>query len=279
MTIVYKIETGKFDPISYGTNYLYNQYDRIQSFLNRLDPVRYRQLLAKPVLSNGQVLWYANFSNPFSRLSDLPESRQTEIKTRYWEVRQLLDREIVQLDQSRDTERQSWANLLREVFNEEDNVILSDGENWCLLWGWKFRNSRENYLAPEFMPRQTETTSPISDIPIPGGPVDDGAAQPSAPISGPISPLPPEGVPLPKPEHPGSFRNPTLWDRIKRFLRTAVYRFWGLMLLVMLLLFLMCLFKQCRNQKLRENCRELEQLNRGLIDLEKKVKDRCNDSL
>jgi hypothetical protein len=70
---------------------------------------------------------------------------------------------------------------------------------------------------------------------------------------------------------------PTLWDRIKRFLRTLVYRIWGLLLLIMFILFLACLFKKCQNDKMEKSCSEMEQLNRKLIDVEKKVQDRCND--
>ena len=127
MIIVYKIETNKYDPISYGTNYLYNEFDRIQSFLIKQNAQRYKNILAKPVLSNGSVQWYANFNQPFSRINELNADAQVSIKKQYWEFRQHIDKEIQQLSLSRETEKQNWGGLLKEVFNEDDNVILSDG--------------------------------------------------------------------------------------------------------------------------------------------------------
>ena len=76
MIIVYKIETNKYDPISYGTNYLYNEFDRIQSFLIKQNAQRYKNILAKPVLSNGSVHWYANF-NQYANLLEEDDQIRT----------------------------------------------------------------------------------------------------------------------------------------------------------------------------------------------------------
>jgi len=269
MTVVHSIDTSKYDPISHGSNYLYNQFDRIQSFLIKQNADRYRNVLAKPVLTNGQVLWYANFDQPFSRLTELSEEKQINIKAKYWEVRQHIDAEIQQLSLSKDVEKRNWASLLKDVFNEDDNVILSDGENWCLLWGWKFRNLRENYLSPEFMPK-----------PLPLAPLVD-RAQPRTSGQGvaasSLTPLVDDGrVPIvPVTRAAASIKKTRFWDRLKRFLRRLVYRLWGLMLLIMFILFLACLFKTCQNRRMRESCQEMDQLNKKLIDLDKKVQDRC----
>ena len=272
MTIIYKIDTGKFDPISYGSNYLYNQYDRIQSFLAKLNLGEAQNILSKPVLSNGQVLWYANFSSPFSRLTELNAQTQNEIKSKYWLFRQHLDNEIEQFSLSGDNEKKNWANLLREVFTEDDNVILSDGKNWCLLWGWKFRNTKENYLSPEFMPKVKPVNT--ESLMVSG---DEGAVNENLkpePINTPI--VEKEKIPVIENSSASVISvKPTLWDRIKRFLRTTVYRLWGLLLLIMFILFLACLFKKCHNDKVRESCNEMNKLNQDLKVIEKKVNDRC----
>ena len=272
MTIIYKIDTAKYDPISYGTNYLYNEFDRIQSFLIKQNAERYKNILAKPVLTNGSVQWYANFNQPFSRLNELSADAQVSIKAKYWEFRQNIDREIQQLSQSREIEKQNWGGLLKEVFNEDDNVILSDGSDWCLLWGWKFRNTQENYLSPEFMPK------PIMQD------ANKASASKNASLGTRLSPL---AVPLAaasnetdpnaltaKAALAKSAKQP-LWVRIKRFLRTTVYRLWGLMFLIMFILFLMCLFKTCHNKRMQERCIELEKNNRSLLELQKKVQEKC----
>jgi hypothetical protein len=272
MIVVYKIDTGRFDPISYGSNYLYNQYDRIQSFITKLNIDQSQNILSKPVLSNDQVLWYANFTNPFSRLSDLSSQTQIDIKSKYWIVRQHIDKELQQLSLSRDNEKQNWANLLREVFNEDDNIILSDGKDWCLLWGWKFRNTKENYLAPEFMPKMKLGNDDAFSTSNDNSLVDVKAQHVS--IDTPI--IEQEKIPVIEHNTTTIFPiKPTVWDRIKRFLRTTVYRLWGLILLIMLILFLACLFKKCHNDKVRESCNDMDKINQDLKVIEKKVDDRC----
>jgi hypothetical protein len=161
---------------------------------------------------------------------------------------------------------------LKEVFNEDDNVILSDGSDWCLLWGWKFRNTQENYLSPEFMPK------PIMQD------ANKGSASKNAPLGTRLSPL---AVPLAAASNetdPNALNDKAalaksakqpLWVRIKRFLRTTVYRLWGLMFLIMFILFLMCLFKTCHNKRMQERCIELEKNNRSLLELQKKVQEKC----
>ena len=273
MTVIYKIDTDKYEPNSHGSNYLYDQFDRIQSFLNKQNNALYNNLLAKPVLSNNQVLWYANFSQPFSRITELSQQEQIDIKAKYWEVRQHIDNEIQKLSLSNDSEKQNWGNLLKDVFNEDDNVILSDGKDWCLLWGWKFRNNKENYLAPEFMPKISAANAEM-----PTGSVENNAPTPIVTQTNIPIIAEPERVPvIADAALRAASVKPTLWDRIKRFLRRMVYRIWGLLLLIMFILFLACLFKKCQNDKMEKSCSEMEQLNRKLIDVEKKVQDRCND--
>ena len=273
MTVIYKIDTDKYEPNSHGSNYLYDQFDRIQSFLNKQNNALYNNLLAKPVLSNNQVLWYANFSQPFSRITELSQQEQIDIKAKYWEVRQHIDNEIQKLSLSNDSEKQNWGNLLKDVFNEDDNVILSDGKDWCLLWGWKFRNNKENYLAPEFMPKISTANA---EMPI--GSVENNNPTPIVTQTNIPIITEPEKVHIVEDAALRTAKvKPSLWDRIKRFLRTLVYRIWGLLLLIMFILFLACLFKKCHNDKMEKSCSEMEQLNRKLIDVEKKVQDRCND--
>jgi hypothetical protein len=270
MTIIYKIDTAKYDPISYGTNYLYNEFDRIQSFLIKLNTERYKNILAKPVLANGSVQWYANFNQPFSRINELSADAQVSIKAKYWAFRQYIDNEIQQLSQSREIEKQNWGGLLKEVFNEDDNVILSDGSDWCLLWGWKFRNTQENYLSPEFMPKPVmqDVNTALGNTPV---------GNKSTPLAVPIAIATSENNPsdvISKAPLAKSAK-PSLWARIKRFLRTTVYRLWGLMFLIMFILFLMCLFKTCHNKRMQERCIELEKNNRSLLELQKKVQEKC----
>jgi len=240
--------------------------------LLKLNENQFKRILAKPVLLNEQVLWYANYQGPFSRLSDFEEQTQVDIKYKYWSVRQILQQEILKLEQSSDIEKQNWASLLKDVFDEDSNVILTDGNDWCLLWGWRFRNMKENYLAPEFMPMFAPSISPSQLTP--GG--TEASTESSLPRIGHITDPKKMAVFEGQTAQSLSVR-PSNWDRIKRFLRRLVYRFWGLFFLLMLILLLMCLCKTCNNKRMEERCKELDKNNRSLLDLQKKVQEKCRN--
>lgn len=271
--LIYSISTGDFKPISFGANYLYNQYDKIHSFLIKNYNEKYKDILAKPILSGNEVNWYGNFNAPLSRLSDLSQETQTIIKTEYWEAKNSLSDEIKNLGLSREKEKQNWANLLTGVFNDENNIVLSDGEKWCLLWGWEFNNKQENYLVPSF-PKQTPKVSQEDPSPL----------QPAHIVQNEITSDENSNINLDKNIHiagrsestsVNSLRNsPSFWDKIKRFLRRLVYRIWGLLFLIMLVLFIMCLCKKCCNR----NCNEMDDINNKLIQIEKKLDDKCTNN-
>ncbi len=288
MIIVYSISTSAFEPISIGTNYLYSQYDKIQSFLLKNYGQKYKNLLAKPVLSGTEVNWYGNFKVQLSRLSDLSEEVQEKIKIAYWEAKRDISEDIQGLELAREAEKRSWALLLKEVFNDENNVIISDGDNWCLLWGWQFRNKHENYLHPSFLP----AVNPSVDLavnqhkPAESDNIDPVVAaateaEANSTIDIPIQENVEDNIKNTETQDllpPTKKIKPSFWYRIKRFLRRLIYRIWGLIFLIMLLLSLFCLFKYCSNKRVQTSCNEMNELNHRLIDVDKKVKDRCEQN-
>lgn len=282
MIIVYTISTGTFEPISFGTNYLYSQYDKIQSFLIKNYLQKYKNILAKPILSGTDVNWFGNFNKPLSRLSDLSQEIQEKIKIEYWNAQKQIINDIKSLEYSKETEKKNWAKLLKEVFNDDNNIILSDGVDWCLLWGWQFKNKQENYLAPSFLPNviPVEEVASINNDSIEVSPVIVNGAIPSD-----IPQDEPEIIQLPIEEDKPTAEiinqkkvKPTIWDKIKSFFRRLVYRIWGLLLIIMIVLFIMCLLKYCSNENISESCSEMEKVNLRLMDLDKKVKERCDQS-
>jgi hypothetical protein len=271
MNVIYTIDTTTYEPISFGSMYLYNQYDKIQSFLLKNYQNKYKDILAKPILSGGQVIWYGHFNDPMSRLSDLTEEVQTTIKTAYWSTKLDITKDIDLLIASRDTEKKNWGQLLKEVFNDDNNVILSNGSAWCLLWGWKFKTKQENYLSPEFMPRL------MAEPPIPAPyTADTGVVDQEAIDQEPF--IEPEPIPVDTASPPPENRrvSVSIWTRIKHFLRWFAYRFWGFLLLILLILFIACMIKTCAKNQQLENCNRLDSLNRSLQDVQKKAEQRCD---
>jgi hypothetical protein len=78
------------------------------------------------------------------------ESNETEIGLlKYWEFIDIINDKISKLSNSNDEDNKNWANLLTKVFNKQDNFVFSNGNNICIVWGWKFDNN-ENY-KPNFV--------------------------------------------------------------------------------------------------------------------------------
>ncbi len=271
MNLVYTTDVKSFDTISVGSNYLYQQYEKVQSFLHQNYKGEYSKILAKPVLTNETVQWYAGFDGSLSRLSDLSKNTQDTVLTKYWETIYKLRDEIGRLSKSSEKEKQNWSEILSEVFNENNNIILSDGNDWCLLWGWKYSNGRENYLPPNFI------------VPVPVDGLEQGANEEEpekveeTPVEQPVIPVVP---PVMDTEDNGDAGNADdeqgkkkshFWYRVKRFFRNFVYRYWGLLLLIMMILLFLCLCKRCN----RDKCNETQDLKQRLIELENKARERC----
>jgi hypothetical protein len=272
MKLVYTIDTNSFEPISFGSNYLYNQYDRVNSFIVSYFGDEYKNLLAKPILTSGAVQWYSNIESPLSRLSDLAPQTQNLLKAEYWEVKGKLDAKISGLVVSADKEKQSWGKLLQEVFSDENNIVLSDGKDWCLLWGWKFRNRAENYYAPHFLTK----TSPVAVDPEDTVPLVETTNKGNFNYTNEPSVIVPEEEVRResfKPITLNTTDNGNILYRIKRFFRNYIYHYWGLLLVIAILLMYSCLLKNCKS----DNKGNEALLKSKLENLEKKVKDRCKD--
>jgi hypothetical protein len=269
MGLIYVINSSEFEPISFGDNYLYHQYDKIASFLLKNYGQEYQQILAKPVLNNGVVNWHANYDMQLSRIGDLSQDKQVRIKKAYWELKNRLNQDIDDLEYSSLPEKKKWGSMLRQVFDDENNIILSDGEFWCLLWGWKFRNKTENYLPPEFAspnlsaPVVTESVPNIPYIPSVPSPLVTEVTQPITPPSPLKNTITPNN---------GKIKGSHFWYKVKRFFRNFVYRYWGLLLLILLLLILFCLFKNLTTK----DCPEFNELNNQLDSLNNEIKNRCS---
>lgn len=270
MGLVYVINASDYEPISFGDNYLYHQYDKISSFLLKNYGKDYQEILAKPSLNNGVVNWHANHDMQLSRIGDLNQDTQLTIKRRYWELKNRLDQDIDELEYSSLPEKKKWGAMLRQVFDDENNMVLSDGNFWCLLWGWKFKNQTENYLPPDFIvpeptapvPTIQETVTLITEVP--------DLPQPSH-----TDEVQMEHIPTPIVTNENQIGTPkkkvSFWYKIKRFFRNFVYRYWGLLFFILLVLFIFCLVQKCT----REECPEVKELNEQLDALNQEINERC----
>jgi len=314
MIKLYQLSTKEYEPIYQGSNYLFEQYDAVFSFLKSKIENRFLNMLAKPILNenNEIVEWHANFSGDFFPINTFDEDKQIEIKQRYWELKFEIEDLISSLSKSKNGEDiDLWIEKLLAVFNEDNNLVLSNGVDCIILWGCSFNAASSNFLETEFLPLRNgseftnldespvinSTILPTGSLPdqesnetIVDNVADENPASYSnnqtanQDINVVLNTLENKknnlGVDELKPDNSKNIpvsRGLTFWERIKRFFRWISYRFWALMLLIILLLLLCCLCKNCSNKKAVncDNCKELDSINKRLDETKSRLKENC----
>jgi hypothetical protein len=279
MNLVFTLQTADHEPLSHAGRYLYEYHGQLESFLRRKYGTRYENLLARPdLVGQRAVQWFSGLEPPLTRLADLPEEERTSVKRSYWEARAAIDRDIAELEQSREKDRREWGALMRAVFDDANNIILSNGRDWCLLWGWSFRN-RENYLAPEFMPRVAAGPGQQATVPPPV--TDEAAAEnPSQGQEQNAIPEPEDtagaGYPADDSTAPDASMedeatNGTRESGIGEFMEGA----WRWMLLVLVLLYLACMLKCCVRRNAEKECLRMDRLHERVDSIEQRVRENC----
>jgi hypothetical protein len=291
MRLVHTFSTKDHEPLSHGGGYLYDRYDRVASFLRRYGD-RYSQVLAKPVLTGPDVHWYSPLAAipSLSKLSELPEDIRKAVEERYWELKRELEPELDRLVSSANQNERSWGEQLKAVFDPAKNVILSNGEEWCLLWGWNFRNDQWKYRPPTFAASNTGTGA--APVPAPDHQeMDDAGGGTEYPEDGSGSGVAagsnarPEETPyaaaeerLPA-EYPGQPpRPPASSPTLKGVLRSMAGSYWGILLGIILLLYLICFVNRCTVEYAVNRCHELNGIEQELSRIEQRVHDNCGGS-
>jgi hypothetical protein len=144
----HSIATDRYIPLSFDNAYLFSQYDRISNFLVFNLDKKYRNFLAKPVKNNYDIDWYSVHIG----LQPVEQSQYREYGLKqYWLIIAELQKRIEDLMRNRDSNVQYWGAILQTVFNPEDNLIFTNGQDICIIWGWKFENNqnRKPYLLED----------------------------------------------------------------------------------------------------------------------------------
>ena len=313
MNKIFELSTKQYEPISIGSSYLFEQHHAIVSFLkSKLDPSLLNRLASPKLIERAEMIeWYANTSNTLSTIDSFSEEQQIGIKQKYWELKFKINEIIQSLSiTSKGTEANQWIEILNATFSENDNLLLSDGDDLFIIWGWKFNSGASNYLEPQFLP----SANPVVDnLNINDQKIDSSDENATSilestdsqndttlnddPTEEPIEKNKDINVILTTTENTSThnennninetevidkpevdtIRKLTFWERIKRFFRWISYRFWALMLLIILILLLCCLCKNCSSKKAApcDNCKELDSINKRLEETKIRLKENC----
>lgn len=238
MNRIYTFSTKEFQPISFRDVYLYDCFGSIFQFLksNKFS-VQEINRLAKPELkANSAIEWYANYTGEFKSIDRFDNVLKKKVIEEYGVLNDKVDRFCAQLKRMNTADGKEWFELLSAVFDPKNVLLVSNGSDWVVLWGWRFNSLNVNYRVPEF--------SRIEATPVIESQADDKMSsmheiQEVLPTEE-IAPIPEEPVPPVYQENFTRYKIPW-WRRFLRFLRWFTYRFWLLLLGLALLPLLFCL--------------------------------------
>jgi hypothetical protein len=280
MKKIASIPTHSFEPISFGDNYLYTQYEKLRSFLQVNFNQKIANFIAKPVITNSEVSWYANYYNEFKAISEFDQETQGVLLSNYWEILNTINSKIKTLRSRTNNDQNEWYSLLNSVFDSENNKIFSDGQDVVILWGWKFFNAHENKL-PTFIPQQIFSDPITSEEPIINDsplvtPTENQNNDPEelieeAPL---IEEEPLMEVPEPVLEDDKSF-----WTRFLEFLKWFASKYWWILFLLLLIILFLLFFNSCENNRNQSTTKELDDLNNRIEYLRKKTSECCGCDL
>ena len=272
MNKFHQIPTDSFVPISHDNSYLFLQYDKVANFLAFNLEKNYKNILAKPV-QNGYIFdWFSPYENLVNINEKSKEESELEL-VKYWQFIEVINAKISQLSNSNDENNKNWANLLTKVFNHKDNFVFSNGNDICIVWGWKFDNNK-NY-KPNFSKTPDTFLYPdrnvvIEDVPLTN---KENEIDPVNNFKEPIiedeineKPLEEETFEeVPIPETPENI--PVEESSFLKFLKWFASMFWWLLWLLLFLIIFFLLLKSC-------DCNDhYNDINNKLNQLEQKAND------
>jgi subtilisin family serine protease len=149
MNLFYQNTGNHFSPILFNNEMVYLQYDALQSFLQHNINASYREILAKPFVSNHNINWYTSQEGKFAALDAFAKTEKTDALIKYHLFIDEIKTLSATLIASAEIEKNNWGNLLSQIFNTNNNIVFYNGADIVLLWGWIFNTADENYLPEE----------------------------------------------------------------------------------------------------------------------------------
>lgn len=133
MNQFFTLSTDEFVPISYDNKHLFNTYELVNNFIRTRISASFKNILAKPILENHQVDWYSPFSG-------LDKTVEVAAQRKYFAFKDELQEHIANLSRSNDPNAHYWVGLLQKVFEQKNNILFTNGQDICVVWGWAFDN-------------------------------------------------------------------------------------------------------------------------------------------
>ena len=262
MNKFHQIPTDKFVPVSHENSYLFNHYDKIANFLGISLDNNFKDILAKPVKNELTFDWYSVYDD----LVIIDKNTENDnVLSKYWSFIDVINAKIKTLSKADNENSRNWASLLTKTFNHQDNFIFSNGNDICIVWGWKFDNKDIE------RPIEIQNTEVASVTPL----ANDEEINPSIGeifLDGNINNVEVEDSNDETKVEMIEVKEDIVSNESNflKFLKWIASKFWWLLWILLILILLLFLYKSCNYDD------NYNQLNSKLIQLEQKANNCCN---
>lgn len=279
MKTIYSIPYNQYQAISHKTDFVFEKYNAIISLLTRQNILSndLKRICKPNQINQDRIEWQGDFNNSMKPIKEFGPEIQRKFEKEYSTWWKTIHTKANQLKNSDNEDSKQWGELIKSAFKEDTNIIISDGTDWAVIWGWKFNNRFEhlpqNWQIDE-VPAEEEQEEEKKEG-LEGQNVIETEPTPEPPTPEPPTPPSPPEPPTPDPA-PEKKSRIGFWGWIKRFFRWIAYRFWGLMMLIVYTLLIIFLTKKCTTPP--NNCEDFRKIENELKELEGRVKEKCQNA-
>jgi len=260
----HQIPTIENKPISHEKTYLFSNYEKVFNFLKFNYNIYQCNILSKPVQTSNNIDWYSNYSD-LKYIEDLTLSQKKKILEKYWTFMDLISIEIDNLKSSKEEDKLNWANILDKIFNYQNNLIFSNGDDFSIIWGWEFYNN--NNYKPNFNNIQIDVddrytsihTELIDEEKLSVNNIDNDLFEEAESLSD-----------LQEIESVDTVSDIKNESSFLKFLKWFAANFWWLLFLLLIICILMLLFTNCEHQE------NYNRLNNDIENIEGQLINICN---
>jgi hypothetical protein len=271
----HQIPTIEYKPISHEKTYLFSNYEKVFNFLKFNSNISDFNILSKPVQTNNNIDWYSKYSN-LKFIEEFTILDKETILQKYWLFMDSMSLEINKLKNSKEEDKLNWANILEKVFNHQNNLIFSNGENISIIWGWEFYNN--NNYKPSFISNQNEIKNIDSiDDPIDFKEDEEKTFEEKSIVEENTDDLLEEELePILEDEEKyieeEYFEEETIKEESSflKFLKWFASNFWWLLFVLLIICTLLLLLKNCEHQE------NYNRLNNDIENVEGQLTNICN---
>jgi len=162
------LKFNQYIPVSVGNTYLFTHYEAINNFIRQNLRPELHDLLLKPIKRQSEVDFWSDNERTYHELKNYSSEAQSDVLKHYnaatYEIKEYANR----LKSTGREEDYKWGELLLKSFDIDNHIILTDGQQFKLVWGWQFSNKTSYELPMEafsfLLPAILSANEPTSEI-------------------------------------------------------------------------------------------------------------------